>query len=302
MDVYRKYFDPQTLSKLDGLELKARMIVEGLVSGLHRSPYEGFSVEFAEHRDYVPGDDLRYVDWKVFGKTDRIYLKQYEEETNFACYVVVDASESMRYKSAGAAVSKFEYAQYLAAALAFLVLRQHDAAGLVLFDDEIREFIRASAQASQLKALLRALDQRLPAGPTGVGVILDELAERIRKRGLSIIISDLFDSVDSIVKGLKHFRHRRHDVAVLQVIDPAEEDFPFEEPTLFRGLEGGPELLSEPRALKKAYQREFRGFLDSLRRHCRDLHVEHILLRTDTPLDVGLRTFVSARSDRLHRS
>ena len=302
MDVYRKYFDPQTLSKLDGLELKARMIVEGLVSGLHRSPYEGFSVEFAEHRDYVPGDDLRYVDWKVFGKTDRIYLKQYEEETNFACYVVVDASESMRYKSAGAAVSKFEYAQYLAAALAFLVLRQHDAAGLVLFDDEIREFIRASAQASQLKALLRALDQRLPAGPTGVGVILDELAERIRKRGLIIIISDLFDSVDSIVKGLKHFRHRRHDVAVLQVIDPAEEDFPFEEPTLFRGLEGGPELLSEPRALKKSYQRGCRGVRDSLRRHCRDLHVEHILLRTDTPLDVGLRTFVSARSDRLHRS
>ena len=302
MEDYRKYLSPQTLAKLKGLELKARLIVEGYVSGLHKSPYHGFSVEFAEHREYVPGDDLRYVDWKVFGKTDRYYLKQYEEETNFACYLLLDTSESMRYRSENAPVSKLEYAQYVAAALGYLIVQQQDAVGLATFDTSVSQFVRAASHPSHLKQLLHVMEHTSAAGETAIGPIFHDLAERIRKRGLVIVISDLFDDVESLLLGLKHFRHRRHDVSIMQVIDPAEQDFPFEDPTLFKGLEGLPEQMTEPRALRRAYQREFEGFLAQVRRGCRELHMDHVLLRTDQPLDTALRSFLTHRMQRVART
>ncbi len=247
MENYQKYLNPQTLAKLEGLELRARLIVEGYVSGVHRSPYHGFSIEFAEHREYVPGDDLRYVDWKVFGKTDKVYLKQYEEETNLVSYLLLDTSESMRYRSDGAALSKLQYAQCVAAALAYLILQQQDSVGLVTFDNEIRSLIRASSNPSHLKTLLHVMEQSQAERKTGVGPIFHDLAERLKKRGIVIVLSDLFDDVPSMLAGLKHFRHRRHEVILFHVLDPAELDFPFRQPMLFKGLEEWPEVLADPR-------------------------------------------------------
>lgn len=301
MESYQKYFNPQTLARLEGLELQARQIVEGYVAGLHKSPYHGFSIEFAEHREYVPGDDLRYVDWKVFGKTDRFYLKQYEEETNFSCYSLLDTSESMLYRSESAPCTKLQYAQLVAAALSYLVIKQQDAAGLATFDNGVRNFVRASSQPSHLKQLCHVMEQSPAAGETAMGPILHDLAERIKKRGLILIISDFFDDVPSLLMGLKHFRHRRHEVLLIQVIDPAEQDFPFRDPTLFKGLENWPETMTDPKSLKAAYQKEFEGFLTDLRRGCRELNMDHLLLRTDAPLDMALSTFLASRANRVRR-
>ncbi len=282
------YLQPEVLAKLTGLDLKARMIVEGFVTGLHKSPFQGFSVEFAEHREYVPGDDLRHVDWKVFGKSDRIYVKQYEEETNFACHVVVDASDSMSYRSRGAAMSKLEYAKHIAAVLAYVIVQQQDAVGLVTVGDRVLDFIRASTQPSHLKQLHHVLEQAQPAGETALGPVLHDIAERIRKRGLIIVLSDFFDDPESLLLGLKHLHHRRHDVRLLQVIDPAEQDFPFEDPTLFKGLEVPTQLLSEPRSIRRAYRNEFDAFLKTIQRQAHDLNMEYVLLRSDMPLDAAL--------------
>ena len=298
MESFQKYFNPETLAQLEGLELQARQIVEGFVSGLHQSPYHGFSIEFAEHREYVSGDDLRYVDWKVFAKTDRFYLKQYEEETNFSCHVLLDTSESMLYQSAAAPVTKLQYAKFVAAALSHLVLRQQDAVGLATYDDGVRNFVRASSQPSHLKQLCHVMEESPATGETAMGPIFDDLAERIKKRGLILVISDLFDNVDQVLMGLKHFRHKRHEVVVLQVIDPAEQDFSFRDPTLFKGLENWPEMMTDPRSLKAAYQHEFENFLTELRRGCRALRIDHVLLRTDMSLDIALSSFLASRSGR----
>lgn len=298
MDNEINYLDPATLANLKGLELKARLIVEGFASGMHKSPYHGFSVEFAEHREYVPGDDLRYVDWKVYGKSDRYYLKQFEEETNFACYILIDSSESMLYRSEQAAVSKLEYATYVAAALSFLVIQQRDAVGLATFDRDVTNFVPPSSRPSHLKQLCHLMETVPTSGETAIGPIFHNLAERIKKRGLILILSDLFDDVDSILLGLKHFRHCRHDVSVMQVIDPAEQDFPFEDPTLFKGLEGLPEQMIEPRSLRRAYRQEFEAFLKQMRAGCRHLNMDHTLLQTDQPLGVALSSFLATRIQR----
>lgn len=301
MDAIQRFLDPQTLDNLKGLEFKARLIVEGYVSGMHKSPYHGFSVEFAEHREYVPGDDLRYVDWKVFGKSDRIYLKQYDEETNFVCHLLVDTSESMTYKSDGATFSKLEYAQIVAAALAYLIIHQQDAVGLATFDRAVSQFLRPGSTAAQLKQLCSMLEQSPRAGESSIGPIFHDLAERIKRRGLVVILSDFFDDPATMVMGLKHFWHRRHDVVLLQVIDPAEQDFAFVDPTMFKGLENLGEQLTEPRALKKAYQREFEAFLKEIRSSARDLHMDYVLLRTDQPLELALHEFLSRRMHKAGR-
>ncbi len=296
MDDSPNYLDPQTLARLSGLDLKARLIVEGFVSGLHRSPYHGFSVEFAEHREYVPGDDLRYVDWKVFGRKDRYYLKQFEEETNFACSLLLDTSQSMNYRSATSAMSKLEYAKHAAAAIAYLTIQQQDAAGLVTFSESVHDVVRPSSQPSHLRQLLHMMEQAQPGGDTSLGPVLHDLAERIRKRGLVIIFSDLFDDPETLLLGLKHFRHRRHDVSVIQVIDPAEQDFPFEEPTLFKGMEQPVESLTEPRTVANAYRTEFAGFLETMASSCRNLGMDYHLIRTDRPLDAALTAFLQTRT------
>ncbi|MFO1021749.1 MAG: DUF58 domain-containing protein [Planctomycetales bacterium] len=293
-----QYLDPETVARLQGLDLKARSIVEGYVAGRHKSPFHGFSVEFAEHREYVSGDDLRYVDWKIFGRSDRIYLKQYEEETNFACYMLVDSSESMKYQSASAPVSKLEYARWIAAALSFLVLQQQDAVGLATYDNTVRQFLKALSYPSHFQQICHVLEQAQPERDSQMGPIFHEMAERVRKRGLVLILSDCFDDVSSILTGLKHLRHRRHEVILMQVIDPAEQDFPFRDPTLFKGLEMTREEMVDPHSLRRAYQAEFEQFLKELRGGCREMRIEHVLIRTDASLSGALSAFLAGRLQR----
>lgn len=323
-----RLIDPAVLARLKGLRLRAERIVEGFVSGLHRSPYHGFSNEFAEHREYVPGDDLRYVDWRAFGKTDKVYLKQYEEETNLIGYLVLDISESMLYQSEPTNAvkksligkkkgnpakgkpeevkavqethpSKLEYAQTAAAALAYLILNQQDAVGLATFDDSVRTLIKPSGSPSQLTPLLSAIGETGEREKTSAGPIFHELAERFSRRGVVIILSDLFDDPESMLAGLKHFRHRRHDVIVMQVLDPAELDFPFQQPTLFKGLERLGELLVDPARLRKAYQEEFTAFQKSVASGCRSQGADYVLLRTDQPLEAALTAYMHRRQQRL---
>lgn len=301
MDSMERFLNADTLNRLKGLELKARLIVEGYVSGMHKSPYHGFSVEFAEHREYVPGDDLRYVDWKVFGKSDRVYLKQYDEETNFVCHVLVDTSESMSYASDKAKISKREYAQTVAAALSYMIIHQQDAVGLATFDTSVSQYLRPGSTAAHLKQICHVLEQSPVKGESSIGPIFHDLAERIKRRGLVIILSDLFDDTESLLRGLKHFWHRRHDVVLMHVIDPAEQDFDFVDPTLFKGLENLGEQLTEPRALRKAYQREFEAFLREIRSGARDLHMDYVMLRTDQPLELALHEFLSRRMHKAGR-
>jgi uncharacterized protein (DUF58 family) len=291
--------DPQTIARLQGLELRARRIVEGYVAGLHRSPYRGFSNEFAEHREYAPGDDLRYVDWKVYGKSDRFYLKQFEEETNLICYLLLDISESMQYQGPTSSLSKLAYAQSAAAALAFLVLHQRDAAGLVTFDDEIRQVVRPSSNPTQLKQLLHVMEQTTAARKTRTGPIFHDLAERLGRRGIVVILSDLFDDVDALLAGLKHLRHRRHDVIILHILDPAEIEFPFQQVTMFKGLEALGQVVAEPRSLQAAYQQEVRAYLKHVRAGCRAQQIDYLTVRTDEPLDAVLTAFLSARKKRV---
>lgn len=295
MENYQKYFDPETLARLEGLRLRARRIVEGYVAGLHRSPYHGHSIEFAQHRQYAPGDDLRYVDWKVYGRTDKYYLKQFEEETNLICELLLDTSQSMLYRSDEVAETKLDYARRAAALLAYLVLQQQDSVGLVTFDREVRAVVRPSANASHLQEIVHVLDRASPAEKTSIGPIFHELAERFTKRGVVLILSDLFDRVDPMLAGLKHFRHRRHDVVLMHVLDPAELEFPFRRATLFRGLEGMPEVMVEPRALRRAYLEQFGRYLRQLKEQCRMHQIEYVLLRTDQPLDIALSGFLASR-------
>jgi uncharacterized protein (DUF58 family) len=290
-----QYLDPAVLVRLEGLALRARLVVEGYVAGLHRSPFHGFSIEFAEHREYTPGDDLRYLDWKVLARSDRYCLKQFEEETNLVCNLLLDVSESMTYQSAKAPLSKLEYAKCAAASLAYLVLQQQDSVGLVTFDREIRAMVRPGGNPSHLKELLHVMERSAGMQKTSTGPLLHELAERFRKRGIVIIFSDLLDDVEAILAGLKHFRHCRHEVVLMHVLDPAEVDFPFDRLTLFRGLEGLPELLTEPRALRRAYLDELQKFVHRLKQGCREQRIDYVLVRTDQSLEVVLSSYLASR-------
>jgi len=260
------------------------MLVEGYVAGMHPSPYHGFSVEFAEHREYVPGDDIRHVDWKVWSKTDKFYLKQYEEETNLLLYLLLDTSESMSYASAGN-VSKLQYAQFVASALGYMVLQQQDSVGLAIFDDMVRRYLKPAGQPTHLKELLHQMDATPAREKTDMGAIFHDLAERFKKRGVVVVLSDLFDDVPRLLKGLSHFRHRRHEVIVFHILDPAELEFPFRETTLFKGMEGLPDVVAEPHALRKAYQEELRIYLDALKKGCQMIDIDYVPLQTDQDLD-----------------
>ncbi|MDE0734992.1 MAG: DUF58 domain-containing protein [Pirellulaceae bacterium] len=292
----QKSLDPQTLAEIQGLRLRARHIVEGYVAGLHRSPYHGFSIEFAEHREYVPGDDLRYLDWKVLARTDKLSLKRYEDETNLIAYLVLDVSESMQYQGPTAAMSKLAYAQCLAASLAWLILRQQDAVSLATFDEQVQAFLRPASHPAHLQQVVDVMEGAESRGKTAMGPVFHELAERFSKRGVVVVLSDLFGDPADIVAGLKHFRHRQHDVIVLHMLDPAELDFPFEQPTLFRGLEQLPEVVADPRALRRAYLEEFERYLAQVAQQCRAAGLDYQQVRTDTPLDVVLSSYLAERS------
>lgn len=293
------YFDPRTLSKLEGLTLHARGTVEGAVTGAHRSPFHGFAAEFAEHREYAPGDDLRYVDWKVYGRSDRVFVKQFEEETNFACHVLLDASESMSYRSEAAPLSKLEFAKHLAAAISYVIVKQQDAIGLITFDREIEQAVRPGSQPAHWKQISHVLEtttvrpnaeSRDPKAVIPNPEVLPlDISERLAQRGVVIVLSDLFANPDSLMLGLKRLRHRKHDVRVWQIVDPAEEDFPFDDPTLFHGLEGWTDLPAEPRLLRTAYQHEFLAHRESLRHRCRDLSIDFCVLRTDLTVDLAVK-------------
>ena len=274
------------------------MVVEGYVAGMHPSPYHGFSVEFAEHREYVPGDDIRHVDWKVWSKTDKLYLKQYEEETNLLMYLLLDTSQSMAYAS-GDNVSKLQYAQWVVASLAYMILQQQDSVGLVTFDDAVRRYLKPAGQASQLKELLHTLEVSPAREKSDIGIVLNDLAERFKKRGVVAIFSDFLDDPARILAGLKHFRHRRHEVIVFHILDPAEVEFPFRSTTLFKGLEGLPEILTEPHALRRAYLAELTQYLDELKRGCRLADIDYVPLRTDQSLDVPLSSYLASRAARV---
>lgn len=297
MENYQRYLNPQTLASLEGLDLQARLVVEGYVAGMHPSPYHGFSVEFAEHREYVPGDDIRHVDWKVWSKTDKLYLKQYEEETNLLLYLLLDTSESMSYASNGN-VSKLQYAQFIAAALGYMVLQQQDSVGLALFDDMVRRYLKPAGQPSHLKEVIHLMDVTPARQKSDVGSVFHDLAERFKKRGVVVVLSDLFDDVPRVLAGLKHFRHRRHEVIVFHILDPAEIDFPFRETTLFKGLEGMPEVLTEPHALRRAYQAEIGAYLSEIKKGCQMIDIDYVPIRTDQGLDGALSSYLAARATR----
>lgn len=292
----RKYLDPKTLVKIQRLDMIARLIVEGFVSGMHRSPYHGFSVEFAEHREYTPGDDIRYLDWKVYGKSDRYYIKQYEEETNLSAYLLVDCSESMRYASEP--LTKYQYGCYIAAALAYMILKQQDTVGLGLFDSEVRSFLPPSSHASHIRHIVHELDTVSTDRKTDLSTIFHTLAERIRKKGLIIVISDLFDDPEKILSGLRHFRHRKHEVILFHVMAHEEREFTFDTMTQFIGLEGYENLIVEPKSLRKAYLEEVETFCSALRRGCRLERIDYVAIDTLTPLDVALTSYLATRADR----
>jgi uncharacterized protein (DUF58 family) len=296
---YRKYLDPQTLARVSGIDLRARLIVEGLMSGMHRSPYQGISVEFAQHRPYVPGDDIRHVDWKVLGKTDRVYLKQYQQETNLDLICLVDASESMGYSSlygGGAAWSKYDHATSIAAALSYMAIQQQDSVGLAIFDNELKRYHKPSNSPAQWRVITQELLMEPRLKKTNTGRILDQLAEKLTHRSVIVILSDFFDDIESLKKGFRHLRYRKHEIIAFQLLDPAEIEFPFEDVTLFKGLEEAGELLTEPRSLREGYLEQLRLFTDELKKLCRGMNIDFTRVNSGEPLDVTLSAFLATRA------
>ena len=290
-----KYLDPKVLSKITRLDLQARLVVEGFISGLHRSPFHGFSVEFASHREYVPGDDIKHIDWKVLGKTDRYYIKQYEEETNLKATFLLDASESMHYGGGKGRMSKYQYAAAVSASLAFLLLQQQDAVGLAVFDEELKTFLPASANPNQIKQLVHAVDIIEPKQKTSLEPICHSLAEKIARRGLICVVSDLFVDLDGVIRGLEHFRHYGHEVLVMHILDEDELTFPFQGNTMFDGLEATGRLLVEPRALREGYLEALNAFCRAVKRRCVASRIDYKLISTADYMDAALLSFLAAR-------
>jgi len=288
------YLKPEVVSRLSRLDLVARLVVEGFITGLHQSPYHGFSAEFSEYRQYMPGDALRDLDWKVFGKTDRLYIKQYEEETNLKAYLLLDASASMSYGSGN--LTKFQYAAYTAAALSHLMLRQSDAVGLITFDQNIQQYLPPRSVGSHLHALLSTLQNTSPDGSdTDLAAAFHDLAERIKRRGLIIVLSDLFDDPDSLLSGLKHFRHRNHEVVVFHILDPRERDLNFDRETRFVDLETGSQIATEPWHIAPAYREHMENLINRFRQECRDSLIDYVLLDTEEPFDTALFNYLAKR-------
>lgn len=284
------------------LAVTAKTLVEGPLSGLHKSPYQGISVEFAQHREYTWGDELKHVDWKVFARTDRYYVKQYEQETNLQATAVLDQSESMLYRGAKAVASKYEYGATLAAGLAFVVIRQQDAAGLVLFDDQVRRRLPASAHPAQLRNMTSAMAEVELRAETQATPVLHQLADELTRRGIVFVISDLLLPAPAFLEGLRHLKHRRHDVVVLHVIDEDELTFPFEDMTRFEGLELPRALLVDPRALRDSYLEALHAHLRQLEAGCQEARADYVRLSTSVPPGVALARFLSQRMRRRGRA
>ena len=287
-------FDPSALAKFGKLALIARNVVEGFLSGIHQSPYKGFSVEFAEHRQYYPGDEIRHIDWRVYGKTDRWFIKEYEEETNLHAHILLDASGSMAYKGNGP--SKLEYAAWVAASLSYLMLHQHDSVGLLVHDHKVRTTLPPHAGSKQLLRILKTLETTQPGGETSMAPLWHELANRVTRKGMIVILSDCFDKLPELLLALRNLRHRRHDVLLLHILAPEEIEFPFRRMTQFRNLElPGHKVLLDAAQLRQEYLRNFQAFCDELRTQTRNMQIDYQPMRTDEPVERALGHYLAKR-------
>lgn len=294
-----RYLDPQAVARLSKINLIARSVVEGFISGLHRSPFHGFSVEFAEHREYTPGDNIKDIDWQAYARTDRYVVKRYQEETNLKAHILLDTSGSMGYKSDESSMSKLEYGAYLAASLAYLMVRQQDSVGLVTFSEKIEQFIPPRSTATHLNVLLKTLETARPSQATNVSRAFHDLAEHIKRRGLMIIISDLFDESKDVMRGLRHFRFKRHEVILFHIFDRWEIDFPFRRLTDFIDMETNDEIQIDPRFVREDYMQRIRDFIRSYKRECASATIEYVQTHTGVPFDMMLHAFLAKRK-RLH--
>jgi len=294
-----RFLRPEILGKIGTLELRARQVVEGIVSGMHRSPYHGFSVEFSQHREYVPGDDLRHLDWRVFGKSDRFYVKQYEEETNLRAHLLVDCSSSMRYPEHAddGRWTKFEYAATLAASLAYLLIHQQDAVGLILFDREIRANLPAYSNHPHLQSILAQLEKARLEHPTETGSLFAQLASKLHRRSVVVLVSDLLADPDEIIRGVELLRQGNHEVVLMHVLDRDEREFPFQDHTLFEGIEHAEwQLTADPQSLRTAYLEALDAYISRIRTACVNRRMEYVGVSTVDALDVVLRSYLVARS------
>ncbi|RKY91347.1 MAG: DUF58 domain-containing protein [Ignavibacteriae bacterium] len=291
---YKNLLDPSIISKINSLELRARLVVEGFMVGLHKSPYHGFSVEFIQHRPYMQGDSLRDVDWKVYGKTEKYFIKQYEEETNLRSYILLDVSKSMQFSS-GNNVSKLEYASTLAAALSYLMMKQQDAFGLTLYSDRIVQYLPPKATKSYLRQILKSLVSVKASDTTNTAACLNSVAERIKRRGLVIIISDLFDDIDSVISALKHFSYQKNEIIVFQILDPIERNFAFGRDAIFKDMESEEELTTQPYQIQKAYKLAMEEFIGKIKNECLNSKIDFNIIETSTPFDKALMSYIQKR-------
>jgi uncharacterized protein (DUF58 family) len=295
MAASRPLLDPEVLARLGTLRLRVRSITEGILSGLHRSPHHGQSVEFAEHKEYAPGDDVRRIDWKAYGKFDKYYVKQFEQETNLRCHMVVDSSGSMGWKGAPGRLTKLEYAAALAASLAWLLVRQADAAGLLLCAGQVVKAIPPQASAGHLQPIVEALSAAVPGGPTRLDAAVDWVVEHAPRRSAVVVLSDLFDEDRRLLRRLAQLSRRGHEVTIFHLLDPAELEFPFEEPTLFLSMEDGRSVEATGREVKQGYLQLMGSWLEEVKREAAEADLDYALCRTDRPLDEVLLPFLARR-------
>lgn len=291
-----KYLDPAVLNRVDKLELAAKAVVEGFMAGWHRSPYHGFSVEFAQHREYSMGDDPRHLDWKIFAKANRYYIKQYEVETNYVAHILHDASESMLYQSPKAPYSKLEYANFVTAALSYLIVSQTDTVGVGIFNEKLQTFVEPKQSLAHIHRICHELEATKPSKKTDVGEIMHQFSDRIKRRGIVVLISDLLDKPERILDGLNHLRYARHEVLVFHVMDPYELEFPFDGQVKFEGLEGYEPILCQPRMLRKAYLEALNKHILAVKTACERNKVDYVLLNTAQPLETALQSFLQSRA------
>lgn len=291
----KKFLDPSIISKISNLELRARLIVEGFLLGLHKSPYHGFSIEFSQHRPYMQGDSPKDIDWKVYGKSDRFYVKQYEEETNLKSYLLLDVSKSMTFASEGR-ISKLEYASQLSASLSYLMIKQKDAVSLSVYADQIKKYLPPNSSRIYLKEIISVLSKIVPETVTNTSFCLNQISDKITKRGLVVIISDLFDDPEKVINAIKKFRFYKNEVIVFQILDPAERNFSFQKDAIFKDLETGEEITTQPYQIQKSYRDAMETFLHKIKSECLRNGVEYNLIDTSTPFDKALFTYLQKRS------
>ncbi|MFA4922645.1 MAG: DUF58 domain-containing protein [Ignavibacteriaceae bacterium] len=299
---YKRFLDPSVISKISNLELRARLIVEGFLLGLHKSPYHGFSIEFSQHRPYMQGDSPKDIDWKVYGKSDKFFVKQYEEETNLKSYILLDVSKSMTFSSAGR-MSKLEYASQLAASLSYLMLKQKDAVSLSVYADQIKKYLPPNSSRVYLKEIISALSKIVPdsdlsadkAG-TNTSFCLNQISDKITKRGLVVIISDFFDDPSHVISAIKKFRFYKNEVIVFQLLDPVERNFSFQKDAIFQDMETGEEITTQPYQIQKSYRDAMESFLKNLKNECLRNGVEYNLIETSNSFDKALFTYLQKRS------